>query len=67
MMQSQIRLLRWYAGVRRLGLTAAVARAFRQYRTRIETNLTGDDPSLPLFAFYKLGYLCTVMQDRQSK
>lgn len=67
MMQSQIKLLRWYAGVRRLGLTAAVARAFRQYRTRIETNLTGDDPSLQLFAFYKLGYLCTVMQDRQSK
>ena len=60
-MKSQIKLLRFYSHIRALGLDRPLAYAFDRLRSRIESNLLGEDPSLPLFAFYKLGYLCRVM------
>lgn len=64
LMRSQVRLLRYYTAIRRLHLDGLAARLFAMSRRRVEANLTGDDPSLRLFAFYKLGYLCSIMRGR---
>lgn len=59
-MQSHVRLLTWYLRIRRMGLTWFVAFIFRRNEKGLERNLTSPHPSLKLFAFYKLGYLCTL-------
>ncbi len=59
-MYPHIRLLRWYMPLKRLRLTRVVASIFERNKVRIERNLTGPKPSLRLFAFYKLGYLCSI-------
>ncbi len=59
-MYPHVRLLRWYMPLKRLRLTGVVATIFKRNRNRIERNLTGANPSLRLFAFYKLGYLCQI-------
>lgn len=53
-----VRLLRWYAGLRRLRAVAFTAFLFRLSEPLLEKNLRGGHPSLRLFAFYKLGYFC---------
>ena len=65
LMRSQVRLLRYYTAIRRLRLDGLGARLFEISRRRVEANLTGDDPSLRLFAFYKLGYLCSIMRGKE--
>lgn len=56
-----VRLLRWYTFLERCGMTLLVAKVFQTALPAIEKNLTGEHPSLKLFAFYKLGYLCQIL------
>ena len=65
LLQSHVRLLRWQQKVHALRLEGMVAFLFACFRKRLERNLKGKTPSLRLFAFYKLGYLCVVL--RESK
>ncbi|WP_291528302.1 glycosyltransferase family 2 protein [Bacteroides sp. UBA939] len=53
-----VRLLRWYNKVKQFHAVALIAFIFRLFEGLLEANLIGKHPSLWLFAFYKLGYLC---------
>mgnify|MGYP000050457834 len=64
-MHSHVKLLRWYACVKRLGMAPLVAFLFRQIEKRLVSNLTSRKPSLKLFAFYKLGYLCNFLSQKK--
>lgn len=55
-----VRLLQWYTWLEQHRLTSLTARIYRLLRPALEKNLTGKHPSLNLFAFYKLGYLCQI-------
>lgn len=59
-LRPSVRLLHWYGWLERAGGIGCVARIFRWVRPRLEANLTGNRPSMRLFAFYKLGYLCSI-------
>lgn len=58
--RSSVRVVDWYDRLERRGWNGFVALVFRCTRTGLERNLTGRRPSLKLFAFYKLGYLCFI-------
>lgn len=58
-----VRLLQWYTQLEHYGLTGLTACFFRFTRPAVEKNLTGKMPSLKLFAFYKLGYLCQIRRN----
>lgn len=60
-MSTHIRLLRWYDKMQRCHLTTAIGRIFGKTEPLLMKNLTGKHPSLHLFAFYKLGCLCTFL------
>ena len=64
-MRPYIRLLQWYTQLEKYHLPAVVSFIFRKSRRIVEKNLTGPHPSLRLFAFYKLGYLCLLRQKSQ--
>lgn len=66
-LRPHIRLLHGYAHVERYGLTGLTACLFRLTRPLLEANLTGNTPSLRLFAFYKLGYLCLIRRQPESR
>ena len=55
-----IRLLVWHQKLQRLGMVPFIRALFRATEPLLVRNLTGNHPSLYLFAFYKLGYLCTL-------
>lgn len=59
-MQPYVRLLQWYASLRRMGLSRLTARLFLRFENALTRHLCGPNPSLKLFAFYKLGYLCVL-------
>lgn len=61
--RSYVRLLQWYTKLERCRLTGFVAWIFQLTQSAIEKNLTGETPSLKLFAFYKLGYLCRIRRN----
>ena len=61
--RSYVRLLQWYTKLKRCRLTGFVAWIFQLTQSAIEKNLTGETPSLKLFAFYKLGYLCRIRRN----
>lgn len=65
--RTHVRLLQWYTKLERCGLTGFVARIFQITQSAIEKNLTGEKPSLKLFAFYKLGYLCRIRRNSISE
>lgn len=58
-----VRLLRWYGHLHRWGLGAPTAILFRLTEKAVERQLCGRHPSLKLFAFYKLGYLCRLKRN----
>lgn len=60
-MHSHVKLLRWYTCLKRWGMVPLIAYVFRHNEKRLVGNLTGRKPSLKLFAFYKLGYLCNYL------
>ena len=57
-LQSHVRLLRMYFSISRWKLDKPALALFRLTEKLIVKNLTGAHPSMTLFAFYKLGYLC---------
>ncbi len=57
-LQPYIRLLRWHKKIEGLHLAVWVRLVFSWTEPLLVKNLTGAHPSLHLFAFYKLGYLC---------
>ncbi len=57
-MQPYIRLLQWHEKVECLHLAKWIRLVFSRAEPWLVKNLTGTHPSLHLFAFYKLGYLC---------
>lgn len=65
--RSYVRLLQWYTKLERCRLTGFVALIFQLTQSAIEKNLTGEKPSLKLFAFYKLGYLCRIRRNSISE
>ena len=62
---SCVRLLQWHAQIRQWHGEACVAHLFRLIRPLLERQLTSAHPWLPLFAAYKLGYLCLISRDPQ--
>lgn len=65
-LQHSVRLLRWYQQIERLRLTRAVAFCFLFWKPCMERNLKGKFPSLRIFAFYKLGYLCVILSESKA-
>ncbi len=59
-----VRLLRWYTILEKFKMTGLVAKVFAKTLPAIEKNLTGEHPSLKLFAFYKLGWLCQILRSK---
>ena len=57
-LQPYIRLLQWHHKTERLHLTRWIRLVFTWTEPWLVRNLTGTHPSMHLFAFYKLGYLC---------
>lgn len=64
-LESCVRLLQWHAEIRHWHGEACVALLFRLFRPFLERQLTSAHPWLPLFAAYKLGYLCLISRDPQ--
>lgn len=64
-MRPYIRLLQWHTKIEKLHLKGTIASLFKRIRPLLEKNLTSASPSLHLFAFYKLGYLCLIRQGGQ--
>ena len=66
-LQPYIRLLQWHHKAERLHLTRWIRLVFTWTEPWLVRNLTGTHPSMHLFAFYKLGYLCQWLnQTRRS-
>lgn len=65
-LKAYVRLLQWYDRLERFGLTAMVAFLFRHTKKAVVRQLCGRHPSLKLFAFYKLGYFCTVKRGTKA-
>ena len=57
-LKDYVKLLRWWSKVRDLRLQTLIATFFEYSQPIIRRQLKGKKPSLKLFAFYKLGYLC---------
>ncbi|MGM9760161.1 MAG: glycosyltransferase family 2 protein [Parabacteroides sp.] len=60
-----IRLLQWYHQIEQLHVVHFVALLFRCFRPWMEKQLTSAHPWIPLFAAYKLGYLCLITHSDQ--
>ena len=54
------RLLQTYSKLQKLRLTGIVAFNFRLLRHMLERNLLSNKPTMRIFGFYKLGYLCSL-------
>ena len=63
---AEVRLHAWYQQILSLSLTTVLAWVFRQTSKKITDNLTGPQPKIWLFDFYKLGYLCTLHEKHQG-
>jgi len=55
-----IKLLKTYNNIRKMGLVNSVASVFRSCQTILKNNLLGKKPRLLFFDLYKLGYLCNL-------
>ena len=54
----QVKVLRYYFKVKRLGLRAVIAGFYSLFNGVLMANLTSNSPNLKYFDAYKLGYLC---------
>ncbi len=59
-MRSYVKLLKWHHVVKKFGMQPLVAFVFDKTYKSLQYNLIGKHPSLYIFAFYKLGYLCSI-------
>lgn len=66
LLSSHVRVLQIYNQIKKSGLHHPLALLFRIVQQPIRRNLVGRHPSMKLFAFYKLGYLC-MLENRLSK
>ena len=57
-LKDYVKLLRWWSKIHDMRLQNLVATIFKYSQPIIRRQLKGNNPSLKLFAFYKLGYLC---------
>ena len=57
-LQGYSRLLLTYNNLKRCRIVWLVSLVYKLLRRPIERNLLGNNPSMKLFGFYKLGYLC---------
>jgi GT2 family glycosyltransferase len=55
-----VQLHRFYLRLKKVGLTPLVRMTFRILRTTLRRNLSGHNPKMSYFAFYKLGYYATL-------
>jgi glycosyltransferase involved in cell wall biosynthesis len=62
-----VKLLRAAKMARGLKLTAMLSAVFRLLKKPLLANLTGNRPSIALFDFYKLGFLCSLASRCPSK
>lgn len=60
-----VRLLDTHQRICKLRLDSLLALSFRAGKILMELNLLGKHPSLPLFAYYKLSYLCQLTWDQR--
>lgn len=58
--EKQIKLLKLYYHIDKLCLTSVTSTLFRKLEKTLESNLTGNSPSLTILNLYKLGYLCNL-------
>lgn len=60
-----VRLLHAHQRIRKLRLESLLALSFRAGKILMKLNLLGEHPSLLLFAYYKLAYLCQLTWDQR--
>lgn len=53
-------LISAYNTLRYIGISRCIAEWFRRKQEQLERHLTGDNPKLCVFFFYKLGYYCNL-------
>ena len=56
------KLIAYYIFLKRMKLTGWMAFLFQKTKTKLETNLLSQKPSLFLFDLYKLGFFCKLMK-----
>lgn len=61
-MKNHIRLLQWYEKIEKMHLSSIINLCFQITKPLLVRNLTGKHPSIHLFAFYKIGYLCNQLR-----
>ncbi|MDR2823794.1 MAG: glycosyltransferase [Prevotellaceae bacterium] len=59
------RILSFYQKLKKLHLTKIISLKFKIFKPLIIKNLTGKNPSLLLFDFYKLGIFCAISEKKQ--
>lgn len=65
--RQEIKILRTYFRLKKIGLHKWTAWLFRLVRPALEQNLTGAAPRLQLFDLYRLGYLCGIETSQSPK
>lgn len=66
-MKEYVKLLSWYDKVYKLGMQPLLSLLFNTFEPYLVSNLTSKNPSLKLFSFYKLGYLCSLKEHLNKK
>ncbi len=59
-LEGHVRLLQSYNQVKRYKLLKLISFIFKITRKTMKKDLLGSNPSMKIFSFYKLGYLCTI-------
>lgn len=62
----EVKLFAWYQWILNFGLTYYFTSIYNNKKDAIEKQLTGKNPYMWLFDFYKLGYLCTLHERHQG-
>lgn len=65
-MRSYVRLLKWHGYVRKMCLQNFISLLYKHTSSLLKLQLKSKYPSLYLFAFYKLGYLCMICEDEKE-
>lgn len=64
-MLDYVKLLRWHRMIKQLYMQSLTASLFNGLEPYIKNNLVSANPSLNLFAFYKLGYICYLHKNKK--
>ena len=66
-MRTNVKLLKWHQSITKLGMQPICSFTYNHIEPLLHRNLTGGKHSLNLFAFYKLGYLCSLYQKKTQR